>query len=166
MSRQQSGNIGLPTSEQVNICVNLCQPGCPPLLITRNQVKSFVARNFNPPSTSFVLQRQSWFASLNEMLVRAALRSRAQQPTMRPHVESRFICQRHVRARACLTPMHVGWGCHRLRRKFSGNPTRLMPPTSCNHRVAARALRSAVEESDSLASRWRDCAGNESADPA
>ena len=49
---------------------------------------------------------------------------------MRPHVESRFICQRHVRARACLTPMHVGWGCHRLRRKFSGNPTRLMPPTS------------------------------------
>ena len=36
----------------------------------------------------------------------------------------------------------------------------------CNHRVAARALRSAVEESDSLASRWRDCAGNESADPA
>jgi len=26
--------------------------------------------------------------------------------------------------------MHVGWGCHRLRRKFSGNPTRLMPPTS------------------------------------
>ena len=40
------------------------------------------------------------------------------------------ICQRHGRARACLTPMHVGWGCHRLRRKFSGNPTRLMPPTS------------------------------------
>jgi hypothetical protein len=40
------------------------------------------------------------------------------------------ICQRHGRARACLTPMHVGWGCHRLRRKFSGNPTRHMPPTS------------------------------------
>ena len=40
------------------------------------------------------------------------------------------ICQRHGRARVCLTPMHVGWGCHRLRRKFSGNPTRLMPPTS------------------------------------
>ena len=49
---------------------------------------------------------------------------------MRPYVESRSICQGHVRARACLTPMHVGWGCHRLRRKFSGNPTRLMPPTS------------------------------------
>ena len=40
------------------------------------------------------------------------------------------ICQRHGRARVCLTPMHVGWGCHRLRRKFSGNPMRLMPPTS------------------------------------
>jgi hypothetical protein len=49
---------------------------------------------------------------------------------MRPHVESRSICQSHVRARACLTPMHVGWGCHRLRRKFSGNPTCLMLPTS------------------------------------
>lgn len=57
-----------------------------------------------------------------ETLVRAALHSRAQQPTMRPHVESRSICQRHVRARACLTPMHVGWGCHWLRRTVSGNP--------------------------------------------
>ena len=36
----------------------------------------------------------------------------------------------------------------------------------CTHRVAARALRSVVEESDSLASRCRDCAGNESADLA
>ena len=49
---------------------------------------------------------------------------------MRHYVGSRSICQRHVRVRACLSPMHVGWGCHRLRRKFSGNPTRLMPPTS------------------------------------
>ncbi len=35
----------------------------------------------------------------------------------------------------------------------------------CTHRVAARALRSAVEESDSLASRWRDYAGNNASRP-
>ena len=41
---------------------------------------------------------------------------------MRPHVESRSICQRHVRARACLTPMHVGWGLSSASAKVSGNP--------------------------------------------
>jgi hypothetical protein len=50
-----------------------------------------------------------------------------------------------------------------LRRQAACGSAERVP---CTHRVAARALRSAVEESDSLASRCRDCAGNESADPA
>ena len=70
------------------------------------------------------------------------------------------ICQRHGRARVCLTPMHVGWGCHRLRRKFSGNPTRLMPPTSSpaptrRHRAAFTGFTTSSPAALGLPSRAR-----------
>lgn len=37
----------------------------------RNQVKLFATGNFNALGTSFALERQGWFASLSEQLVRA-----------------------------------------------------------------------------------------------
>ena len=63
MPRQRSGNIGLPTSGQVNICVNLCQAGLHDVCDPRNQVNSYITRNFNQPLTSCVLQTHSWLAT-------------------------------------------------------------------------------------------------------
>ena len=105
-------------------------------------------------------EQEYQLASLEETLVRATLHCGVSNLRCAQTSEAFSICQCHVRARACLTPMPRGWGLFIGFVEGFGNSTRILPSTSSpapthRHRTAFTGLRKSSPAVLGLPSRAR-----------